>query len=97
MAGGGTGGHVYPAIAIADAVTALRPNARVVFAGTDDRLEARAVPRAGYALHPITAQGIKREISADNLMAPIRVVRGLLQSWRLVGAIKPDVAVGTGG
>jgi UDP-N-acetylglucosamine--N-acetylmuramyl-(pentapeptide) pyrophosphoryl-undecaprenol N-acetylglucosamine transferase len=88
---------VYPAIAIADAVTALRPDARVVFAGTEDRLEARAVPDAGYALHPITAQGIQRRLSAKNLMAPIRVVQGLVQSWRLVGSIQPDVAVGTGG
>ena len=97
MAGGGTGGHVYPAIAIADAVTALRPDARVVFAGTEDRLEARAVPQAGYALHPITAQGVQRSLSVKNLMTPIRVAQGLLQSWRLVGAIEPDVAVGTGG
>jgi UDP-N-acetylglucosamine--N-acetylmuramyl-(pentapeptide) pyrophosphoryl-undecaprenol N-acetylglucosamine transferase len=97
MAGGGTGGHVYPAIAIADAITARRPEARVVFAGTEDRLEARAVPAAGYALHPITAQGVQRRLSAKNLMVPIRMLQGLLQSWRLVGAIAPDVAVGTGG
>jgi UDP-N-acetylglucosamine--N-acetylmuramyl-(pentapeptide) pyrophosphoryl-undecaprenol N-acetylglucosamine transferase len=88
---------VYPAIAIADAVTDLRPDARVVFAGTEDRLEARAVPEAGYALHPITAQGIQRSLSPKNLMAPLRVLQGLVQSWRLVGAIQPDVAVGTGG
>lgn len=97
MAGGGTGGHVYPAIAIADAVTAIRPDARVVFAGTEDRLEARAVPEAGYALHPITAQGVQRTLTAKNLMTPMRMLQGLLQSWRLVGAIEPDVAVGTGG
>ena len=97
MVGGGTGGHVYPAIAIADAVQALRPDARVVFAGTQDRLEARAVPDAGYALHPITAQGLQRRATASNLLLPIRVAQGLMQSWRLVGAIEPDVAVGTGG
>lgn len=97
MAGGGTGGHVYPAIAIADAITTLRPEARVVFAGTEDRLEARAVPEAGYALHPITAQGMKRELTVDNLMMPVQMLRGVLQSWRLVGAIGADVAVGTGG
>lgn len=97
MAGGGTGGHVYPAIAIADAVQALRPQARIVFAGTEDRLEARAVPEAGYALHPITAQGMQRRLTAENLMVPVRVLQGLMQGWRLVGAIEPDVAVGTGG
>ena len=97
MAGGGTGGHVYPAIAIADAVTDLRPDARVVFAGTEDRLEARAVPAAGYALHPITAQGVQRRLAWENLTVPVQVARSLLQSWRLVGAIEPDVAVGTGG
>lgn len=97
MVGGGTGGHVYPAIAIADAVRALRPRARVVFAGTEDRLEARAVPKAGYALHPITAQGFQRELTAENFLLPIRMLRGMVESWRLVGAIEPDVAVGTGG
>lgn len=97
MVGGGTGGHVYPAIAIADAIRALRPEARIVFAGTQDRLEARAVPEAGYALHPVSAQGIQRRATMSNLMVPVRAMQGLMQSWRLVGAIKPDVAVGTGG
>lgn len=97
MVGGGTGGHVYPAIAIADAVRALRPDARIVFAGTRERLEARAVPDAGYALHPITAQGLQRQAAMSNLVLPINVLRGFVQSWRLVGAIDPDVAVGTGG
>ena len=97
IAGGGTGGHVYPAIAIADAVRAARPEARVVFAGTEDRLEARAVPEAGYALHPITVSGFQRSLSAENLSFPVKLMKGLWQSWKLVGSIDPDVAVGTGG
>jgi UDP-N-acetylglucosamine--N-acetylmuramyl-(pentapeptide) pyrophosphoryl-undecaprenol N-acetylglucosamine transferase len=88
---------VYPAIAIADAVTDLRPDARIVFAGTEDRLEARAVPEAGYALHPIPAQGVQRRLTWENLTVPVQVARSLVQSWRLVGSIDPDVAVGTGG
>ena len=97
IAGGGTGGHVYPAIAIADAIRARRPEARVVFAGTNDRLEATAVPDAGYALHHITVSGFQRDLSLRNLSFPVQLAKGLMQSWRLVGAIEPDVAVGTGG
>ena len=88
---------MYPAIAIADAIRALCPEARVVFAGTNNRLEARAVPEAGYALHPITAEGVHRGSITANLTVPVRMMRGLLQSWHLVGALEPDVAVGTGG
>lgn len=97
MAGGGTGGHVYPAIAIADAIRDQHPEAVVVFAGTRDRLEARAVPQAGYALHPITVSGFQRAWTWDNLTFPFKLMRGLMQSWRLTGAIRPDVVVGTGG
>ena len=97
VAGGGTGGHVYPAIAIADAVRAQRPDAQIAFAGTEDRLEARAVPDAGYALHPITISGFQRSLSVRNLTFPVRLAKGLMQSWRLVRALDPDVAVGTGG
>jgi UDP-N-acetylglucosamine--N-acetylmuramyl-(pentapeptide) pyrophosphoryl-undecaprenol N-acetylglucosamine transferase len=55
------------------------------------------VPEAGYALHRITAQGVQRRLTLQNLMVPVRMAQGLVQSWRLVGAIQPDVAVGTGG
>ena len=97
IAGGGTGGHVYPAITIADAIRARQSDAQIVFAGTSDRLEARAVPDAGYALHPITISGFQRNLSARNLQFPVKLLKGIVQSWRLVGSINPDVAVGTGG
>ncbi|MEZ4699775.1 MAG: undecaprenyldiphospho-muramoylpentapeptide beta-N-acetylglucosaminyltransferase [Rhodothermales bacterium] len=97
FAGGGSGGHVYPAIAIADAVRALEPKAAVAFAGTEDRLEWKAVPQAGYAIHPITVQGFHRKQPLRNLGFPFKVTKGFLQSLGLVRAFDPDVVIGTGG
>ena len=97
IAGGGTGGHVYPAIAIADALRDLEPEASIAFAGTTDRLEWRAVPAAGYAIHPITIQGFHRGQWKRNISFPFKLAKGLWQSWDLIGAFDPDVVVGTGG
>lgn len=98
---GGTGGHVYPAIAIADAVRALAPGADVAFAGTRDRMEWTAVPKAGYPIHAVTVSGFQRGLSGEalrrNVSFPFKLARGLAESWRLVGAFNPDVVVGTGG
>ncbi len=97
LAGGGTGGHVYPAIAIADAIRALEPEAAIAFAGTRDHLEWRAVPRAGYAIHPITVSGFHRKAFFKNLSFPWKLARGFMQSWSLVGDFDADVVLGTGG
>ena len=98
---GGTGGHVYPAIAIADAVRRQRPDAAVSFAGTRDRMEWEAVPRAGYAIQAVTVSGFQRSLSAGaiakNLAFPFKLVKGLYESLRIVGGFDPDVVVGTGG
>ena len=98
---GGTGGHVYPAIAIADALRALRPGAAVAFAGTRDRMEWEAVPKAGYPIHAITVSGFQRGLSASalkrNLSFPFKLAKGLAESWKLIGSFDPDVVVGTGG
>lgn len=97
FAGGGTGGHVYPAIAIADAVRAMEPDATIEFAGTRERLEWVAVPKAGYKISAITVSGFQRSMSARNLTFPVKLVKGLIESWSLVGSFDPDVVVGTGG
>jgi UDP-N-acetylglucosamine--N-acetylmuramyl-(pentapeptide) pyrophosphoryl-undecaprenol N-acetylglucosamine transferase len=97
FAGGGTGGHVYPAIAIADAVRAQEPGAVIAFAGTQDHVEWEVVPRAGYAIHPVTVSGFHRGQLARNLGFPAKLFKGLGQSWQLVSGFDPDVAVGTGG
>ena len=98
---GGTGGHVYPAIAIADAVRRLRPDAAVAFAGTRDRMEWEAVPKAGYPIRAVTVSGFQRSLSASaiarNLAFPFKLAQGLWDSWRLVGTFESDVVVGTGG
>lgn len=101
LTGGGTGGHVFPAIAIADAVRRQCPEAVLAFAGSRDRIEWTAVPKAGYAIHAISVQGLLRQFSAGNVLRnlkiPFIVSKGLLQSWKLVDAFDADVAVGTGG
>lgn len=97
FAGGGTGGHVYPAIAIADAVRRRVPDAVIEFAGTRDRMEWEAVPKAGYAIHPITISGFHRRQPLRNVTLPFKLVRALAESRALVHRLQPDVAVGTGG
>ena len=97
LAGGGTGGHVYPAIAIAQALQSLVPESVIAFAGTRERLEMRAVPKAGYEIHPITVSGFHRKQLWRNLKLPFKLAAGLWQSWHLVGDFDADVVVGTGG
>lgn len=97
IAGGGTGGHVYPAIAIAEAVRHIVPDAAIRFAGTRDRLEWTAVPRAGFEIEPIAISGLHRDRPLRNATLPFKLVRALAESRRLVRRFAPDVAVGTGG
>ena len=97
FAGGGTGGHVYPAIAIADAVRRRVPEAAIAFAGTEARMEWEAVPKAGYAIHPVTVVGFNRQRMAKNLLFPFKLLKGFVESLRLVADFDADVAVGTGG
>jgi UDP-N-acetylglucosamine--N-acetylmuramyl-(pentapeptide) pyrophosphoryl-undecaprenol N-acetylglucosamine transferase len=94
FAGGGTGGHLYPAIAIADA---LRERATIVFVGTADRLEATIVPKAGYALQTIASRPLPRGFSLDVVRAFAANLQGTLQSLHLLAARRPDLVVATGG
>ena len=97
LAGGGTGGHVYPAIAIAQALRDLAPETVIAFAGTRDRLEWTAVPAAGFAIHPISAAGFQRKKLLRNAGLPLKLATGIWQSWHLVGDFDADAVVGTGG
>jgi UDP-N-acetylglucosamine--N-acetylmuramyl-(pentapeptide) pyrophosphoryl-undecaprenol N-acetylglucosamine transferase len=95
FAGGGTGGHLYPAIAIADALRGR--SAKVSFIGTADRLEATIVPKAGYDLHTIASRSLPRSLSFDLLRTIAANVKGTLQSLRLLATQRPDLVIATGG
>ena len=95
FAGGGTGGHLYPAIAIADALR--RTGAEIRFVGTADRLEATIVPRAGYALSTIASRPLQRKLSPAIFATIATNLKGTLQSFSLLGRLRPDVVVATGG
>ena len=97
LAGGGTGGHLYPALAIADEVRSTDPQAAIVFVGTKDRIESRVVPQKGYELRVIWTAGVQRRLSLKNLLVPVKLAVSLIQSFFVINRVKPDVVVGTGG
>jgi len=96
IAAGGTGGHLYPGIAIAEEWMRLHPDSRVLFVGTPRGPETKAVPRAGYELRTIAARGLPRRPGPGWLLAAVGLARSLVQSFRLVVDFKPHVVLGTG-
>lgn len=97
IGGGGTGGHIYPAIAIAEEFVSRAPNRRVVFVGTEYGLEKTIVPKAGFPLEFISVGGLKGKGPLDLIKNIFRLPFGLFQAWRLVGKHQPAVALGVGG
>jgi len=97
FAGGGTGGHVYPALAVADELRRIRPEVVVTFVGTYDRLESRVVPERGYDFRAISISGLRRSFSLEGLLYPLKLVRALAQSLLLLVRLRPALVVGTGG
>jgi len=97
FAGGGTGGHLFPALAIADEIRKRNPNANLLFVGTKDKIEARIVPQRGFGFTTIWISGFHRGLRLQNLLFPVKIVVSLLQSFFLIKRFLPDVVVGTGG
>ena len=97
VTGGGTGGHVFPAIAIADAIKKLRPDTEFLFVGAHGKMEMERVPKAGYAIEGLNIAGFQRSMSLKNLSFPIKLLRSLWKARNIVKKFKPDVVVGTGG
>lgn len=97
IAAGGTGGHVYPAIAIADALKAQNSETEIRFVGTKNHMEWKAVPKAGYEIVNVWISGFHRRLTAKNLLFPVKLITALTQSFSILAKFKPDVVVSCGG
>jgi UDP-N-acetylglucosamine--N-acetylmuramyl-(pentapeptide) pyrophosphoryl-undecaprenol N-acetylglucosamine transferase len=97
IAGGGTGGHLYPGIAVARELLSRQPAAAISFAGTANGIEARVVPREGFALDVIRSVGLKGKSLGDRARGARMVPSGLVDAWRIISARRPDLVIGVGG
>ena len=97
LSGGGTGGHIYPAIAIANELKAHFPECEILFVGASDKMEMQKVPQAGYKIIGLWIAGIQRRLTVDNAMFPLKLMSSLWKSRKIVKDFRPDVVIGTGG
>lgn len=97
LSGGGTGGHIYPAIAIANELKSRFPDAEFLFVGAKDKMEMQKVPQAGYKIIGLWIAGLQRRLTFDNALFPVKLLSSLLQSRTIIRNFKPDVVIGTGG
>lgn len=97
ISGGGTGGHIYPAIAIANELKSRFPKAEFLFVGAQDKMEMQKVPQAGYAIKGLWIAGLQRKLTMQNLLFPAKLISSLWKSRAIIKSFKPDVVIGTGG
>jgi UDP-N-acetylglucosamine--N-acetylmuramyl-(pentapeptide) pyrophosphoryl-undecaprenol N-acetylglucosamine transferase len=97
ISGGGTGGHIYPAIAIANEIKRLHPSAEILFVGAQGRMEMTRVPEAGYKIIGLWISGLQRRLTLDNLSFPFKVISSLRKASKIIKEFKPDAVIGVGG
>ncbi|TNF77618.1 MAG: undecaprenyldiphospho-muramoylpentapeptide beta-N-acetylglucosaminyltransferase [Bacteroidetes bacterium] len=97
LSGGGTGGHIYPAVAIADELKRRHPEASFLFVGARDRMEMEKIPQAGYEIRGLWISGLERKISWKNLVFPFKLIASLMKANAIVREFKPHLVIGTGG
>ena len=101
LAGGGTGGHINPALAIASIIKQHHPDAEFLFAGTPNGMEATLIPKAGYNFAPIKVSGFQRKLNPENIVRNVKAASYLAMSGsrakKIISDFKPDVVIGTGG
>ncbi|MEL0299161.1 MAG: glycosyltransferase, partial [Flavobacteriaceae bacterium] len=97
ISGGGTGGHIYPALAIAQALQAREEDADILFVGALGRMEMEKIPQNGYPIKGLWIDGLQRSLSLRNLLFPIKLLVSLVQALVIIVRFKPQMVVGTGG
>jgi UDP-N-acetylglucosamine--N-acetylmuramyl-(pentapeptide) pyrophosphoryl-undecaprenol N-acetylglucosamine transferase len=97
ISGGGTGGHIYPAIAIANELKTRFPNAEILFVGAKDKMEMQKMPQAGYKIEGLWIAGLQRNLTFENALFPIKLIVSLFKSFIIIQNFKPNVVIGTGG
>jgi UDP-N-acetylglucosamine--N-acetylmuramyl-(pentapeptide) pyrophosphoryl-undecaprenol N-acetylglucosamine transferase len=97
VSGGGTGGHIFPAIAIANAIKSLRPDTEFLFVGAEGKMEMEKVPAAGYKIEGLWISGFQRKLTLSNLAFPFKVMSSLRKAKKILRSFKPDAVIGTGG
>ncbi|MCB2408171.1 undecaprenyldiphospho-muramoylpentapeptide beta-N-acetylglucosaminyltransferase [Hymenobacter lucidus] len=97
ISGGGTGGHIFPAVAIANELRRRQPDAEILFVGAHGRMEMTRVPEAGYQIVGLDIAGLQRRLTPQNLLFPMKVFRSVRKAGKLLEEFKPDAVVGVGG
>jgi len=97
ISGGGTGGHIFPAIAIAEALTSKTGKPEILFIGARGRMEMEKVPQAGYPIKGLWISGLQRKLSIRNVLFPVKVIWSMIIARKIIKNFKPDVVIGTGG
>ncbi len=97
LSGGGTGGHIYPALAVANEIRGRHADAEILFVGAKGKMEMTKVPEAGFEIIGLTISGLQRKITLKNLLFPFKVLSGFLSARRIIKKFRPDVVVGFGG
>jgi UDP-N-acetylglucosamine--N-acetylmuramyl-(pentapeptide) pyrophosphoryl-undecaprenol N-acetylglucosamine transferase len=97
ISGGGTGGHIFPAVAIADEIKKRNPSTEFLFVGAKDKMEMEKVPQAGYPIIGLWISGIQRKLTTKNLSFPFKLISSLWKSRKIINEFKPSAVIGTGG
>lgn len=97
ISGGGTGGHIFPAIAIANALKEMAPGIEILFVGAKGKMEMEKVPAAGYEIVGLNISGLQRKLAPSNLLLPFKLLGALMKAGKIINDFKPQVAIGVGG